>query len=461
MPVCLPRLETSQNASAWEMTRTLQAIRWVCVCHTNCGPHIVLTAASSHYMQILSTRGGRDVAYSVGGTVADLVGQLLLGTLLARALGPSGVAAYYVGTTIGALLLGPLSPGMAALVPREVASGRATLGAIMGAVLSLRALVTLPVSALLLVPLLFLAAPEYRTAILVGYGLVASQHLILTLQSSMEAQHRFDRKVWTILLYRSAVVGSAAICLMIRLAPTAVLVAQLFVTAIVLVVVAAGVKAHIPDLDFRGGIRWWPAVIRRGYPILLTSMLFLLSTRLDTLILAAFVPASEVGLYSTSTLVITAAAAPSLAVIIGAFPTLVARLASGNGRGLAIRVLLLVAGYCLAATPVLIVLGPALLMVLFGMGYEPAAPLLSVLAVSLIPMAMNRSALYYLIATDRAAWAWLSSAAGLVIATVLNLVLIPRLGAMGAAINSIAGETAVLIVGAMAIRFVQRRQIEK
>ena len=208
----------------------------------------------------------------------------------------------------------------------------------MGAVLSLRALVTLPISALLLVPLEFLAAPEYRIAILIGYGLVASQTLILTLQSSMEAQHRFDLKVWSILLYRLAVVGSAAVCLVSGLQTTAVLVAQLVVTLIVLVMVATAVKAHVPDLDFRGGVRLWPAVIRRGYPILLTSMLFLLGTRLDTLILAAFVPASEVGLYSTSTLVVTAAAAPSLAVIIGAFPSLVARLTSGTGRGLAIRV---------------------------------------------------------------------------------------------------------------------------
>ena len=108
----------------------------------------------------------------------------------------------------------------------------------------------------------------------------------------------------------------------------------------------------------------------------------------------------------------------------------------------------------------LIVLGPSILKVLFGTGYEPAAPLLSVLAVSLIPMALNRSALYYLIASDRAAWAWFSSAFGLVVATGLNFILIPRIGAMGAAINSIAGETSVLIVGALAIRFVRRRQIE-
>lgn len=410
-------------------------------------------------MQILRRRVGRDVAFSLGGTLVDLVGQLLLGMLLARALGPAGVAAYYVGTTIGALLLVPLSPGIATLIPREVASGRATLGVMMGAVLSLRALVTLPVSALLLILLESLAAPQYRIAILVGYGLITFQTLILTLQSSMEAQHRFDLKVWTILLYRVAVVGSAGVCLVSGLQTTAVLIVQLVVTLVVFLIIAVAVGPRIPGLDFRGGVRWWPAVIRRGYPILLTSILFLLGTRLDTLILAAFVPAREVGLYSTSTLVITAAAAPSLAVIIGAFPSLVARLASGGGRRLAIRVELLVAAYCLGVAPLLVLLGPSVLNVLFGAGYEPAAPLLSVLAVSLIPMALSRSALYYLIASDRARWAWFSSAFGLVVATSLNFILIPRIGAMGAAINSVAGETSVLIAGALAIRFVQRRQI--
>ena len=402
-------------------------------------------------------QASRDVAFSLLGTGADLVGQLLLGVLLARALGPAGVAAYYVGTTAGTLILAPLSPGAAVLVPREVASGRERLGLILGAVLSLRAIVTTPVSLLLAVLVAFLVAPNYRVAILIGYGLVTFQLLIVTVQSSVEALHRFDIKLGTTILYRIGVVGSAVVCLIAGLAPITVLVTQLVVTIGIFLIVALMVAPQVRDLDLRGGVRLWPTVARRGYPILLTSLLFFLGLRLDSLVLAAFVPAAEVGLYSTATFVVTAAAAPALAVIIGAFPTLVARLVTGRAKALAVRVVLVLVGYSLVVAPAFAILGPSMLHLLFGPEYEPAAPLLAILAGSLVPMMLNRFALYYLIASDHAGAAWIASAAGLALATGLNFLLIPRLGATGAAVDSVVGESTVLLVGCVALVRLRRR----
>lgn len=409
------------------------------------------------FVQRLGGPAGRDVSFSVLGTGIDLLGQFLLGALLARALGPAGVAAYYVGTTVGMLVLAPLSPGVATLIPREVARGRVGLGLILGAVLSLRVIVAIPVSLLLVTLAAFVIAPAYRGPILIGYGLVTFQHLIVTIQSSAEAIHRFDIKLLTTLLYRSGVVGSAVLCLIAGLTPIVVLIVQLVVTVAISVAVAVLVAPKVRDLDLRGGIRLWPDVVRRGYPILLTSLLFFLGLRLDSLVLSAFAPASEVGLYSTATFVVTAAAAPALAVVIGAFPTLVARLAAGRAAALALRMILVVLGYALLVVPTIAILGPVLLRLVFGDAFEPAAPLLAILAGSLTPMMLNRFVLYYLIASDRASAAWLASGAGLALATGLNLVLIPRLGASGAAIDAVVGESTVLLVGCVALVHGRRR----
>ena len=153
--------------------------------------------------------------------------------------------------------------------------------------------------------------------------------------------------------------------------------------------------------------------------------------RVDVLLLSWLRGVGEVGYYTAAYRVLDAAILLPQSLCQAWYPGLAAGAAQdGYGRWL----------MALTAPPALaIAVGASQLVVLlYGPGLEGAGPVLAVLIWTAIPYAWNRYRAYRLVASDRQTTDLAINLVLLAVNVALNLALIPRHGAMGAAVVTLA-----------------------
>ncbi len=191
-----------------------------------------------------------------------------------------------------------------------------------------------------------------------------------------------------------------------------------------------------------------------SWPFLLTSSFSILYAKVDVVMLGMLSTQVEVAFYSSSgrflgllVAVASSAAAvfyPPMAVLGRTKPRVLGDTLDHLLRLATVAAVLMSLALWTAAQP--------LIVMLFGTRYLPAAEVLGVLAWLLIPATAIRLLSNALLAMDRE-----RSAVGVGIVAVgsnviLNLVLIPRLGAAGAAIASLSAEWLVLMTYLLCLR---------
>lgn len=203
----------------------------------------------------------------------------------------------------------------------------------------------------------------------------------------------------------------------------------------------------------RRGIRLKPgidttllfATLRRAFPLLLTNLLALVIYNADIVVLRVFRDRAEVGLYLAAYTLINFLGVLGNTATLSILPSL-SRLRAEPGHGIALihraQAQMMALGLPIAAGGAL--LAAPILHLVFSAEYTPAAPVLTLLIVS-IPLLFQRSVLQAaLISAGRQdrmlhATGW---SAAVTIAT--NLALVPLLGMLGAGIATVAAETARL-----------------
>jgi O-antigen/teichoic acid export membrane protein len=199
------------------------------------------------------------------------------------------------------------------------------------------------------------------------------------------------------------------------------------------------------DLPFRGGTEA-RRLMKEALPLGLVSAMTLLYLRADLFIVAAVAGTSEAGFFQSAFRLFEAAFVVSGGVAAGTFPLLAARFGERGFDGLARFVLGLLAllsapiafGFAVAAGPIL--------TVVYGEGFEEAARPLSLLGIALVAVFANALTTHLLVASGRSRRLVLSIAVRLVVGIVLDLLLVPRWGASGAAFAVVAAEWSLLIV---------------
>jgi O-antigen/teichoic acid export membrane protein len=394
-----------------------------------------------------------DLSFSVTASLLDVGAQFVLGLLLARVLGPVGIGLYFVGTTTGTFLLLLTSPGVSSLLPREISKGRLSAEHAVGTYTAFRTLISMPLSVLLTVIAALVAPAEYRLAVVVGCVIVAGLQTHNFLQSVLEGVLRFDLKLVVLGGYRMCVIAGALLSLLLRAPVDMALLVQAAATWISVLFAATVLATKVCPI--RPRVEWhvWRGFVVLGAPILLTGLLFQLSGRLDTLLLAGMSDAASVGQYSTANLVLSVFSAPAFAVVVGAFPTIAERSLHDPQRVLPLlgRAGLLIGAITVAGAGVCWVVAPPVIPLFFGSDFQASVPLVRILALALLPAGLARLGVYALVAMDRTRLAWLVTAASLVVATAADFVAIPRLGAAGAAWVTVGGESLMLLLAAVAL----------
>lgn len=209
----------------------------------------------------------------------------------------------------------------------------------------------------------------------------------------------------------------------------------------------------------------WPvirSIYRLGFWIFLSSIAVLVQMRIDMVMLKKLAGAEQVGLYSVASNVAMALPLVTMSLTATLMPKMAALLEGGTIRDFVGRVLRHTK-YVLGVSVLLQLLSPLLIYGVFGSAYAGSVPVLVVLVLSyMFGVIVNPiSLIYYQIGKSFMLTAvnW----GQLLIGYVCNLLLIPSLGATGAALSSLTLHifSSSVIVGYLYFSAVGQRGLEE
>ena len=194
-------------------------------------------------------------------------------------------------------------------------------------------------------------------------------------------------------------------------------------------------------LDWRVARDRITQLLRDGFPLMLSGLMVMIYSRIDQVMLGQMATAHELGIYAAAVKLVEAWYFLPSAIAASAFPSVVAaRQISEEVFEYRMQKL-----YDLMARLSYVICIPVSLgavlwtRLIFGDAYAASAPMLALLIWSLVFTSLGAARGLFLSAMN---WNWaylMTVTVGCVVNVVLNLVLIPRIGGMGAVIASCVG----------------------
>lgn len=391
-----------------------------------------------------------DALRQLGTTALGMGGGVVLSILLARALGPREMGSYALALmvvtavqTVAGLGLertalkftAELTAGPAARAMRWLLIRRSLLA--VGATLALGAAAPL-LGSLFHDPLL---AP----LLLIGTSLLLPGMVEEVLESGLEGASRFDllarATLWLTPIHLLATGGALAL----GGGVANVMVAQAGAT-LASVGILAGLSSRAGILAWRPGPVPAPLAKRMGrfagHAYWLSLLSFVVRDRIEVLLLGALSTSEDIGFYSVALGAAEAAMRLGPWIVATVFyPLLVADCARAGWAGAAPRYAQCLRYLSFTAAPLAlggIAVAEAGVAVVFGPAYAPMVPLLRISLLSAGAAAMAQGPTGMIAAAERQEWL-LRVRTPLAVANVLlNLALIPRFGALGAASANLA-----------------------
>lgn len=380
-------------------------------------------------------------SWSVADQLVRLGVGMIVSVALARYLGPHqfGLYSIVLATVAIASCLVPLAAD--AIVTRELVMRPEATPTILGSQALLRLIGTCTAAAASTIAIMALH-PDIEHLWIVA--LVASAGLLL---------QPFDAiGVWlnAKLLAKANVAARLPGFLLMSASRLVAIALQLNLVAfIVLVPVEAGLIALGYVLTYRylgQNVMSWRAtkaelatLFRDSWPLLISGISSLLYLRLDVLMLGAMAGEFEVGIYSAATRIAEAwYFIPT--IIAAAVQPLILQLKRDDAAGYSLRLGQLYASMAWLSVSVGILVSftaSAIISLLFGPAYASAAPVLIVHVWAGVPVFLGVASSQFLIAENLTRISMYRTGLGLLANVSLNLVLIPRLGALGAAIATV------------------------
>ncbi len=399
--------------------------------------------------RMMSTLG---LALAVGGS------QILsgvTGVLTARWLGPEGKGLVAGATSWAQMLAWLAGLGVAAATQVRVArvpeADRRVVGAALGNGLLYSLLAGATVVALTFVPLQHaLDDLGQDSAATVAVALLPLPLAVLSSALSL-LQLGLGRSA----RYATAMITGPAVTLLVVLAVqgianlTPVALAACYIPGVLLSLAVSagrlpwnGARLELPSFraDLRLGVRMW-----------LPGMVMLVNFRLDLLVMATFLAARDIGIYSTATnLMLPVIALPSAMFHLAAVATARADVSSGRKATVASLRRDATVAFAAAAAAGVVVAGTAPLVLprMLGPAYEGVVPLVWILLLGYLGRAVSGVIAAGANGLGLPRVGLRAEGAGLVVTLALLPLLLPTLGATGAAVTSTAAYlTAAVFAG--------------
>ena len=378
-------------------------------------------------------RVARNAAVRMGGEVVAKLASLAFFVVMARELGARGFGEFQFALALTGALIYLAGFGTDQLLAREVARDRALAGRLLADAAAVKVLGGL---LMLGAATLIAAASSEGVAVvaIVGAGallevLSKSWHSIFT------GYERLDLVSATLIVQRTltAVVGVAVLLSGgSLLAAAAVYAGGAAVAVLVCELLLRRLGVRRASMDASG----WLSVMRAGVPIGVVSLLMIVLLRLDVTMLAFLSDSVTVGVYAVAFRLVEATQFMGGAMAIAMLPWLAragAELTRGFALGLkAVNALLLPIGLALV-----LFAGPVVDL-LYGDEFEPSVVPLRILGLMTLFYGINAYASVSLVARYRPLVLGRLLVPVIALNVVLNLILIPREGASGAAAAALA-----------------------
>ncbi|NJD39501.1 MAG: flippase [Geobacter sp.] len=364
---------------------------------------------------------------------------LLVGVWVARYLGPEGYGSLSFAGSYVMLFSALALFGLESIVVRDLVRHPEAESAILGTTCLIRAAAGL-LAYLLALAVMLVLRPDDQVALL----LVALLGSSLLVQAVEVTDLWFQSRVlsrYTVICRSSAFILSS--CLKVLLVMTgaslAAIAAATAVEALVAAVLLVLTHARYSTagmLTWRWENSWFRRLLTGSVPMVLSGVVLMVYLRIDQVMLGAMATQTEVGLYAAAVRISEVWYFVPTAIVSSVFPGLVA-LRSSDPEQFEQKLqqlynLLAFLGYAVAL-PVTF-LAPWLVQLLFGSAYQAAAPLLSVLIWAGLFANLSVVRNSHFIALDWGRSLLWATSLGAAANVLLNLLLIPRYGALGAAI---------------------------
>lgn len=385
----------------------------------------------------------------------DWGGRFLIIVLVGRALGPVGLGQYSFVVIFTSMFMFLCVFGLERYVIREAARAPERAGELLGNVLRLTAILSLPS---IVIQLAVVWAKDYPVDVRHAVALAAVTAIlggvVSLLTAIFFAAERMEYETFYLLIERTA-----TLAVLIPLILARGNIVQIF--AVLLATRVVGLAACLWFLYRKLGQRIilgpWRAtysLFAIGWPFALNTVATAVYTRADVVLLSFYRSDAEVGIYRAGSVLIAYLPALALALNNAIMPAM-----SRDGRadparflrtlGRSIQWLSAIAFPLAVGIPIL---APKVIPLLFGQGFVQAGMVLRMLAVVIVFRFLSNALGTALTAQDRQRRRAYSVFAGAAANLLFNILLIPRWGYWGAIVSCISSEVLIFVFLAASIR---------
>jgi O-antigen/teichoic acid export membrane protein len=399
-------------------------------------------AVSEEDQRAASRRVARGTFVRAAGELTAKLASIAFFVILARELGEEGFGDFIFGMSLSTVLLSAAAFGADELLVREVARDRGRLSELYSNIFVIKgAMLVALLGVLALIVLAGDYSAETRLAVeIIGVG-VALEVLLKTPFATLQAFEQMKYIAWALVLQRTllAALGIAILAMGGGLIPVSV---AMPVAATVAVAIAIfWLYRYVARPRFSVDRSVWMAIIRGGVPLGFAILMFTLLLKADMALLSFLSGGdnAEVGQYGAAYRLIEATMFISWAFVGAMMPWLSRQDAEGSeslSRGYELGMKALVA-MLLPIGAGMVLYAEPLISLIYGSAYDNAVVPLQLLGVTTVLFGINSLGATLMIAQDRPRDFALPAGIVIVQNVALNFILIPPLGATGAAISAL------------------------
>ena len=377
---------------------------------------------------------------------------LAVGIAVARHLGPAGNGALQAGLSLAAVFAAVLELGLDHVVRRELVRTPERAGALLGTAAALRALALLPAVAAFA---WLMQRDGGDTALTAWLAVTLLLPVFLTFESWFLAR---DRAREDVLAQSGALLLGAVARVALILAGAGVwpfgaaAAGETLLAGVFLALIYRGGGGRMAGWRWDGGVA--RQLLRDCSPLLLTNLAQTVSRRLDVVLLAALAAGSVAGNYAAAVRLAEIGYVAPMILLNAFFPRLT-RLRAEDRAAYARefhRFFVQLTWLGVAFATVVTVTAPWLVAAAYGPAFADAARPLALYAWTAVLIGQHIARSQWLLLENLQGLGLAFTASGAVVNVLLNLLLIPRLGASGAALAALAAHATALYIAPLPFR---------
>lgn len=386
-------------------------------------------------------------AWLLGGELANRGSRFLITVLVARRFGPDGLGEWSFALSLALLFALLAEFGLPVVIAREVARDPGLTDRYMRQGLTLKLVLSLLTYGAIGATLPALAPDGSAVPLLLLLGIFAILDTYAQLfYAVFRARQRMELEAMSKLAQGLALVGVGGMLIAGGQDLVLVAMAPLAAAAIGLALALVMFRRFAP-LGLTTDLRASLSLLWSALPIFVSSLAFLVYFRIDTVLVSLMKGDVETGLYNAAyNFIFPPLALAPLLFVNALFPSLSSARSQTELRDLYRRGHASLGLYALAVTVLVLATHRTVYLGIYGSEFEDSVRVLFILLPAAVLSIFSNLNYYVLVAANRERSLVLITLAGAVANVGLNLLLIPPLGAEGAATATVITEAGVLLV---------------